>query len=213
MVSIDSLLVVVVSTLAGGFNRTTGVIPDTASGNFTATGEGSCGASAKWGECHRLDAMIHPLHLLLPWVVTLCTVVTLGMPSVLLHSKGQEDGLRFFAGNLFQFFGLLSCSTLVSDHPSVCYALTLHSCVRLLDQHVFLFSWGWFLQRLGVALLLLLQLIEGPAVSVVHWPGGTPATLPCAYLCHLVGCVAPDLVLSVMRWLVTSARYIHIHED
>ena len=212
MVGVYSVLVVAVSTLAGGFNRTATFVSHADSRNFTEAA-GSCGASTKWGECHRLDAVIHPMHLLSPWVITLCTVVALGMPSVLLHCKGQEDGMRVFAGSLFQFFGLLSCSTLVADHPRVCYALTLHSCVRLLDQRVYGGFWACALQHLGVCLLLLLQLFEGPAVSVVHWPGGIPATLPCAYLCHLVGCVVPNIVLSVMRWLIASARYIHIHED
>ena len=192
MVGLDSVLVVAAATLAGGFNRT--LFPP------------ACTEGSRWRECPALDAHIHPVHILLPWAITLGTIVAVGMPSVLLHTKGQERGLRIFAGNLFKFLGLLSCSTLVAEHSSVCYTLTLHACVRLLASME-----GW-LQRAAMLLLLGLQVCKGPAISVVHWPGAEQGALSCAYLAHLVGCVVPDLVLCVMRALVTSARYIHVGE-
>jgi hypothetical protein len=192
MVGLDSVLVVVAATLAGGFNRT-----------LEAP---SCAEGSRWRECPVLDATIHPVHILVPWAVTLATIVVLGMPSVLLHSKGKEQALRVFAGNLFKFLGLLSCSTLVADHPSVCYTLTIHACVRLLA------SMEGLMQRVTVLALLAAQVCEGPAISVVHWPGAEQGALSCAYLAHLVGCVVPDLVLAGMRALVASARYIHVGE-
>jgi hypothetical protein len=190
MVGLDSVLVVAAATLAGGFNRT-----------LSAP---SCTEGSRWRECPALDATIHPLHILVPWAITLGTIVVLGMPSVLLHTKGKERGLRVFAGNLFKFLGLLSCSVLVAEHPSVCYTLTLHACVRLLA------SMEGVMQRVTILSLLAMQVCEGPAISVVHWPGTEQGALSCSYLAHLVGCVVPDLVLTVMRGLVASARYIHV---
>jgi hypothetical protein len=190
MVGLDSVLVVAAATLAGGFNRT-----------LSAP---SCTEGSRWRECPALDATIHPLHILVPWAITLGTIVVLGMPSVLLHTKGKERGLRVFAGNLFKFLGLLSCSVLVAEHPSVCYTLTLHACVRLLA------SMEGVMQRVTILSLLGMQVCEGPAISVVHWPGTEQGALSCSYLAHLVGCVVPDLVLTVMRGLVASARYIHV---
>ena len=192
MVGLDSLLVVSAATLAGGFNRT--------------LSSPACTEGTRWRECLVLDETIHPIHILLPWALVLATIVLLGMPSVLLQYKGKEQDMRVFAGNLFKFFGLLSCSTLVAEHSSVCYTLTLHACVRLLASME-----GW-LQRAAMLLLLGLQVCKGPAISVVHWPGAEQGALSCAYLAHLVGCVVPDLVLCVMRALVTSARYIHVGE-
>jgi hypothetical protein len=173
----------------------------------------------RWRECPALDTTIHPLHLLVPWLVTLGIVVVLSMPTVLLRSKDKEKGLRIMAGNLFQLLGLLLGSILVWEHPSVCYAFTIHSCVRFLglmevSSGLVGGSFWWGMRYAGILLILAFQLQVGPAISVVQWQAHTPSsTLACAYLCHLLGCVAPALALSFMRFVVTSARYIHIHED
>ena len=195
MVGLDSILVVSAATLAGGFNRT--------------LSSPACTEGTRWRECLVLDETIHPIHILLPWALVLATIVLLGMPSVLLQYKGKEQDMRVFAGNLFKFFGLLSCSTLVAEHLSVCYTLSAHACVRLLASTT---GEGGYLQCGIILLLLGLQVCVGPAISVVHWPGAEQGALSCAYLAHLVGCVVPDLVLALMRILVSSARYIHVGE-
>jgi hypothetical protein len=228
---LDSVLVIMCCTLAGGFERPS--IPEFLRymGLEDSAGPGAssfCNLNAsstcdktrsRWRECPALDTTIHPLHLLAPWLMTVAIVVVLSMPTVLLRSKDKERGLRILAGNLFQLLGLLLCSILVWDHPSVCYAFTIHSCVRFLGLMEVsaglvggVFWWG--MRYAGIILILLLQLLVGPAVSVVQWQAQTPSSaLACAYLCHLLGCVAPALALSFMRFVVTSARYIHIHED
>ena len=188
----------------------------------------------QWRECPALDATIHPLHLLAPWMITLATLVILSMPTVILRSKSKEKGLRIFAGNLLRFLGLVVSCSFLSNHASVCYTFTLHASIRFLGRMelspVLLGGPLWWGMRfLAAFLILLMQLLVGPPVSVVHWPGSTPRApptdsgeqcqsqyqqpLPCAYLCHLVGCVGPDLVLSFVRCLITSAQYIHIRED
>lgn len=233
---LDSALVIMVCTLAGGFDRPpiqdllglagVRILSD---GNLNRTAPrpscsgdnrtGTCSQGVRWRECPVLDTAIHPLHLFVPWCVTLCILVVLGMPTVLLRSSNKEKGLRVFAGNLFQFLGLLLCSALVLEHPSVCYAFTIHACVHFLcvmDVPAYLVGgqvW-WGLRYAGVLLLLSLQLLAGPAVSVVQWPSQTHhSVLACAYLCHLLGSVAPALGLSFMRCIIASARYIHVHDD
>lgn len=217
MVSYGSALVVLVCTLAGGFDRTplTGSLPIPPLPNHTS----SCNAGARGRECLLLDQHIHPLHLFLPWGITLTTLAILGMPTVLLRSKTKEGGMRVFAGNIFQYLCLLLCSYFLSEHPTVCFTLTVHSCVLLL-LHMDVSSalvggpWWWGLRYLSVALILGGGLCLGPAVSVVRWPTpGQETHPPCAYLSHLVGCVAPGLVLGLARLLVRCARYLHISDD
>jgi hypothetical protein len=72
----------------------------------------------------------------------------------------------------------------------------------------------WSLRYLAIMGLLGLQVVAGPAISVVRWPSTPSGTaLPCAYLAHLAGCIVPDLVLVYLRWLIAAARYVHVHED
>jgi hypothetical protein len=206
----ESLLVVVAATLSGGLKGQPTVF---AGGNHS-----SCNASAsiRWKECTVLDMEISPQHLLAPWVITLGAIVFLSMPTVLLRSKSKEKGLRTFACNLLQCLGLLSCSFFFSDHPSICFTVGLHSCVRLLVQLELSdglvggdFWWG--LRYLVACGLLVLEISLGPPVSVVHWPS-TPAgtALSCAYLAHLIGCIVPDLILLHVRWLVAAAGYVQM---
>lgn len=184
----------------------------------------SCGVRARWGECPVQDPMMHPLHLFTPWMLTLSTLVILSMPTVLLRAKAKEKGLKLFAGNLFQLLGLLAFSTLLSEHPSVCYTFTVHACIRFLcimDKSTVLLGniWWWSLRYLSILFILGYQFAWGPAVSVVHW-GPSPKhlqrdddQLQCAYLSHLIGSVAPTLVLFCVRCVISSARYIRIHDD
>ncbi len=166
-----------------------------------------------------MDSGITAQHLLTPWIVCLATIVVLSMPTVLLRSKTKEKGLRTFAYNLLMYLGLLSCSVLFADHRSICFTLGLHSCVRLLAQlevsHGMLGSSLWWGLRYPVILGILgLEVVAGPAISVVRWPSTPTGTaLPCAYLAHLAGCIFPDLVLVYLRWLIAAAHYVHIHDS
>jgi hypothetical protein len=211
MVLSESILVVVACTLAGGFDRQK-IMSDV---NIT----GSCGMGTRFPECLVLDEHeIVPLHLVVPWVVTLGALVILGMPTLLLRSKSKEKGLRTLAGNFFQCLGLLVCSSLTTDHPSIAFALTLHSCTRLLlqmeitDSLVGGANW-WRMRYIAVVALLSLEVSVGPALSIVRWPNSPPNSLTCAYLAHLAGCILPDLVLDTIRTLIATARYVHIRED
>lgn len=217
MVSYGSALVVLVCTLAGGFDRTplTGSLPVIPLLNRTS----SCHAESRGRECLLLDSHIHPLHLFFPWGIALTTLAILGMPTVLLRSKTKEGGMRVFAGNIFQCLCLLLCSYFSSEHPTVCFVLTIHSCVFFLlrmDTSSVLVggSWWWGLRYLSVVLILVGELCAGPAVSVVRWPSaGQENHPPCAYLSHLVGCVAPELVLGLTRLLVRCVCYLRISDD
>lgn len=209
----ESLLVVIATTLSGGLKpQASTTVPSNESCPTTT-------ASASWGECVVLNSAITPQHLLVPWVICLGTIVVLSMPTVLLRSKTKEKGLRTFACNLLMWLGLLSCLALFTDHPSICFTLSLHSCVRLLAQMEV--SNGmigsplwWSLRYLVILGLLGLEVAVGPAISVVRWPSTPSGTaLPCAYLAHLAGCIFPDLVLVYLRWLIAAARYVHIHDN
>jgi hypothetical protein len=212
MVLSDSLLVVFACTLAGGFNHPTTTIIDkknhTHPPNTTAHNNGTCGLGTRWMECRELDRTITPMHLTVPWILTLATIVVLSMPTVLLRSRHKELGLRVFAGNLLQCLGLLLASSFATDHPSICFTLTIHSCVRLLAQlqitPVGGASW-WSLRFLAIFAILALEVCTGPAVSVVRWQDTSPP-LTCAYLAHLIGCILPELILLNVRFLFFAAR-------
>jgi len=203
MVLSDSLLVVFACTLAGGPDRPT-------FNNHHPSHNATCGVGTRWAECRELDRDISPMHLIVPWTLTLLTIVVLSMPTVLLRSKYKEAGLRSFAGNLFQCLGLLLASSFATDHPSICFALTMHSCVRLLAQlqvntpGVWGASW-WAMRFFTVFVILALEVCVGPPVSVIRWHDTSPS-LSCAYLAHLVGCIIPELVLLNMRFLFFAAR-------
>jgi hypothetical protein len=209
----ESLMVVIAATLSGGV-RPPATTPPTADPNSTCAHAG-----ARWGECVVLDTEITGQHLAVPWVITLTAIVILSMPTVLLRSKSKEKGLRSFACNLLQCLGLLSCSFLFADHPSICFALGLHSCIRMLVQMevsdgLLGGSWWWSLRYVAALLILTLEIIAGPPISVVRWPGTPQGTaLPCAYLSHLAGCIVPDLVLVHLRFLISAARYVQVHDD
>lgn len=207
-------------------------LPSSCNKNFTgnngkSSGAPTCqGSSVRWRECPPLDSTVHPLHLLSPWLLSFCTLVFLSMPTVLLRSRAKEKGLGLFAGHLFQFLGLLVCCAFLSDHAGVCYTFSIHASIRFLARIEFSSAlvggrcW-WGMRYVAVLLILLCQFLFGPPVSVVHWQPATPQfsseltppTLCCAYLCHLVGCIAPDLCLSFVQGLISSAQYIHIRGD
>jgi hypothetical protein len=189
----EHALVVLVSTLAGGVER-----------RRVAANE-TCGRGGSWGDCEALDALIRPEHMLLPWCVTLGGIVVLGMPTLLLRSRHKEAGLRILAWTLLQSLCLVLCSLFVTDHPSLNFALTLHSCVRLLTRMrvsdgLVGGRWWWRLRYALAGQLLVWEALAGPAVSIVRWPA-TPEGLPCAYLAHLVGSLVPDMLLFLLHAL------------
>lgn len=198
----ESLLVVLACTLSGGVERP----PLHDAGNAT------CGKGTGWSECGVLDEGILPLHLGIPWAVTLGTILVLGMPTLLLRSRHKERGLGLIAWNLFQCLGLMLCSKLATDHPSIGFTLNLHSCALLLG-HMEMSSalvgppWWWGLRYLSMLGLLCWEVALGPAISVVRWPATPEGTaLPCAYLAHLAGAVVPDCVLFVLQALLFAGR-------
>lgn len=199
MVSYDSALVVLASSLAGVFDRMP--IPSFPHVNTTTNATNTCSNALCHCECNLLDAAIHPLHIFVPWAITMATILGLSMPTMLLCSKSKEKGLRVFAGNLLSLFALILAASCASPHPSVCYTFTIHSCVRLLLQMqvsraLLGGAWWWSLRYLSVFLILALQLCAGPSISVVYWPPPHAGdTLPCAYLSHLIGCIAPGVIL------------------
>ena len=208
-----ALLVIIAATLSGGFKTVTD-----RSGLNSSSCTDTC-INTRWAECLVLDSEITHQHLAAPWVITLTAIVILSMPTVLLRSRSKEKGLRSFACNLIQYLGLLSCAFLFVDHPSICFTLGLHSCVCLLTRlkvsdGLVGTGWWWNLRYLVILALLALEIISGPAISVVRWPS-TPAgtALSCAYLAHLAGCIVPNLVMVHLSLLIATASYVHVHED
>lgn len=212
MVFPESALAVLASTLAGGIPRINLTLSETSEAR-------TCGQGTRWSECHVLDEHIHAKHLMIPWAITLCTVVVLSMPTVLLRSRLKERGLRTIAGNLFYCLGLLLCSFFMSDHPAICFALSMHSCLRLLirmETSGAMLGGGlwWSLRYISALGILLLQVFVSPSLSVIRWPSTLKgSSIECAYLAHLAGCIVPDLVIECMRGLVSMARYVQIREE
>ena len=214
MVFPESALAVLTSTLAGGIPKAGGPSSQSSPPDSNHT----CGKGTRWGECHVLDEHIHATHLMMPWVITLCSMMVLSMPTLLLRSRSKEKGLRTIAGNLFYCLGLLLCSFFVSDHPAICLALTVHSCLRLLvrmdtsDAMIGGALW-WSLRYVSALGILCLQVFVLPSLSVVRWPSTLKgSTIECAYLAHLAGCIIPDLVITCMRAIISAARYVQIHD-
>lgn len=200
----ESLLVVIVSTLSGGLER--GHVPLNVSGRTCDSM--TCAAGVRWPECSILNELVTAEQLVGPWVVTLAVFGVLCMPTLLLRSKRKEEGLRLVAKNLVLLLGLLICSTIVTDHPVVCYTISVHSCVRFFTQldvsPALVGGIGWWsLRYAAVAGMLGVALCLGPSVSVVRWPS-TPqgGALQCAYLSHLVGCIVPEMVSTLLRYLL-----------
>ena len=191
MILPESMLVVLACTLSGGFDR------QTRPGGTNET----CGVGTRWVECGVLDEGINPQHVALPWAVTLCAIVVLSMPTVLLRSSHKEKALSKVASNLLQCLGLMLCSSFVTDHPSICFALSLHSCVLLLG-HMDVSApqvgavWWWGLRHLVALGLLAWEVVAGPPLSVVRWPGCVaPASsitvAPMSRSCTRPSCTVP----------------------
>ena len=209
MILPESMLVVLACTLSGGFDR------QTRPGGTNET----CGVGTRWVECGVLDEGINPQHVALPWAVTLCAIVVLSMPTVLLRSSHKEKALSKVASNLLQCLGLMLCSSFVTDHPSICFALSLHSCVLLLG-HMDVSApqvgavWWWGLRHLVALGLLAWEVVAGPPLSVVRWPGTPPGTaLSCAYLAHLAGATVPDCILLLLQGFLNLGKSVCVRDD
>ena len=157
MILPESMLVVLACTLSGGVERP----------QHLGVANATCGIGTRWIECGVLDEGISPQHVALPWAVTLCTIVVLSMPTVLLRCSHKEKALSKVAANLLQCLGLMLCSSCVTDHPSICYALSLHSCVLLLG-HMDVSgpqvgaAWWWGMRHLVALGLLAWEVVAGP---------------------------------------------------
>ena len=202
MIFPESLLVVLACTLAGGVERPLAL----------AKPNGTCKVGTHWDECTVLDETMVPHHLVVPWGVALACITFLSLPTILLRSKRKEEALCMVASNLFQCYGLMLCSIWVTDHPSIFFALSLHGCVLLLGRMeagapLVGGPWWWGM-RYPVALCLLAwEVLQGPPLSVVRWPSTPQGTaLPCAYLAHLAGAIAPDCVLMLLRRASSAGR-------
>ncbi len=209
MILPESMLVVLACTLSGGVDRQ----------RRLDGGNATCGVGTRWAECGVLDEGISPQHVALPWTVTLCTIVVLSMPTVLLRSSHKEKALSKVAANLLQCLGLMLCSSFVTDHPSICFALSLHSCVLLLG-HMDIAgpqvgaAWWWGLRHLAALGLLAWEVFAGPPLSVVRWPDTPPGTaLSCAYLAHLAGSIVPDCALLVLQGFLKLGGSVCVRED
>lgn len=203
MAYLEHCLVVLACTLSGGVDKVpwfSRPVANTSSGGFT------CGRGSSWVECDVLDADVQPHDVLVPWYVALFWLIFLGMPTLLLHSKHKDQALAGLAWMMLECLSLMLCSFFGTDHPAISYALSMHSCARLLSRlHVSDRSvggrWWWRLRFVGVAQLLAYAVLAGVPVSIVRWKRSASGdvAVPCAYLAHLAGCIAPDLALTALR--------------
>lgn len=205
----EHVLVVVACTLAGGVER----VANHSDGNQT------CGSGSAWLECGSLDDRISPIHIYIPWVFTLGALVVLSMPTVLLRSRHKRKALRQLSWAFFQCLLLAYCSIFATDHPSLMYTFSLHSCVRLLvrlhvTEKLVGGRWWWGLRHACALGLIAWQVFAGVPISVVGWAGGKDQQdLTCAYLAHLGGCLFPDLVLFLMETLFSAGSCFGMGED
>lgn len=202
-----NLLVLLACTLSGGLERV-----------HEPVGNATCGKGTAWSECGVLDETIPARHLAVPWTVTLGAIVFLSMPTLLLRSKHKERGLSLIAWNLLQLLSLKLLSSFTTDHPSICFALGMHSCALLLDRLEVSRAlvgpqWWWALRYLALFGLLGWEVCVGPAISVVRWPSTPKGTaVPCAYLAHLAGAILPECVLFILKTLLVAGRCMWVED-
>jgi len=217
---LDSGLVVLACTVVGGITPEPWFSQINVSARDQAVANNTDSCPSPSGICLALDRLILPVHLIAPWLWGLATFGVLCMPTVLLCSRTRENGLRVITGRLVQYLSLLICASFLSDHPSLNFAFALHANIRFVVQldgkgGLMGGSLWWSTRFASVVFLLACQSFFGPPISVVPWdPKTQPASsLSCAYLCHLWGCVVPDIVLSLVRGLVWFGSYVHIRDD
>lgn len=196
----EHVLVVFVCTLAGGFDQFT--LPAHFQTNDGGANQ-TCGLGSGWTECAGMDTHVLPVHVYAPWAFTVCLLLVLGMPTVLLRSRYKEQGLRQLAWICLQCLVLANGSLLLTDHPVLIFALTLHSCVRILlrmpvTNRLVGGQWWWGLRYLGAAALLVSEVLVGVPISIVQWRANADSSLPCAYLAHLGGCLLPDMLIFLL---------------
>lgn len=199
----EHILVVLACTLAGGVEQIP--TPDWfKSSHVDAREEPTCGPGSAWLECHSLDAHVLPVHIFSPWIFTVVLLLILGMPTILVRTKHKEKSLGHLAWIYLQCLALAYSSIFVTDHPSLMFSFTLHSCVRILlrmpvtNKLVGGRLW-WGLRYAGVVVLLGWEILAGVPVSIVRWNQSGAKDLSCAYLAHLAGCLVPDLIVFALE--------------
>lgn len=158
-------------------------------------------------KCSILDSGISKVALYTPWVLTMCIIVFLGLPTILLESRYPEKGTRALIALFWRQTTMMYLTHTLAKHAF--YTIGLHTCVHTLlsiqvGPHLVGGDCWWGLRYLGVAGLVYISAVYGPGVSVVSWPSSSsPEALACAGLSHLLGTLLPDLFLA---WLSFSGH-------
>lgn len=206
----EHVLVVLACTLAGGVEQL--ALPPHLRPAGSGENHQTCGAGSAWMECSEMDKLVLPVHIYAPWTFTVCFVLVLGMPTVLLRSRHKEQGLRQLAWICLQCLVLAYGSLFATDHPVLIFSLTLHSCVRVLlrmpvTDRLLGGRWWWGLRYAGALALLAGEIALGVPVSIVRWRGDVH-NLSCAYLAHLGGCLVPDMLIFLLDWTAQTAACV-----
>ena len=200
-----SVAVIVACTLAGGVKVRNG----------TRAPPETCRVGSQILDCSPLDRETDPAHIIILWCLTLGGLVLLGLPTVLARSPQKRQGMQHLASLLLQTLCVMT-GCVLSDHPSINYALSAHASVLTLTRmHVGPPLWGgasWWGMRYGlVGALLMYMVMEGPAVSLVHWPASAE-TRTCAFIAHLAGSTAPCLIIDALQGALVLARALSLRD-
>jgi len=191
---IGKLAVIASTTLAGGKMK-------------IRTVEESCPRSSSLlYECAVLDSGVSHVSLYAPWVLTICMLIFLGLPTVMLESRYPEKGTQALICLFLRQTVIMFMSRSLAKHAF--YTIGLHACVHTLltiqpGPHLVGGNCWWGLRFLGASCLIYLSAVYGPSVSLVPWPGNNSSeALACASLSHVFGMLIPDLFLVGEHFLV-----------
>lgn len=191
---LGKLAVLVSTTLAGARLR------------LGAAEESCTRTSSLLYECTILDSQVSHTALYAPWVLTMCMLIFLGLPTVMLESRYPETGTQTLISLFLRQTLIMFLARSLSRHTF--YAVGLHACVHTLlslrsGPHLVGGGWWWGLRFLGVVVLVYLAALYGPSVSLVPWPGSNSfEALACAALSHLLGMLLPDIFLVGEQFIV-----------
>ena len=185
------LYVMAATTLAGSLSTDQAPMAAPAEAESCPLGHG-CGA---------MDAIVGATAapVVVPWAVTLSTLLLLGLPTILSPTNQQKaSALATLTGALFECALLLAACLLWLRSPTLVYIISLHSAVQLLDVVDARRLCGgeslWQFRHVPRMGLLAWAACSAPAVPLVSWTGAPPQQ--CAFVAHLLGCLLPQLVHS-----------------